>query len=45
MARADLKGRLKFVNQRLCEMLGYTAAELVGKTFDPLCIDTTARKT
>jgi PAS domain S-box-containing protein len=32
MARADLKGRLKFVNQRLCEMLGYTVAELVGKT-------------
>ena len=36
MARADLQGRLKFVNQRLCEMLGYTEAELVGKTIRSL---------
>jgi PAS domain S-box-containing protein len=32
MARSDLKGRLIFINQKLCEMLGYKEAELVGKT-------------
>lgn len=32
MARADLKGRLMFVNQRFCQMLGYKEAELVGET-------------
>ena len=32
MARSDLNGRLTFVNQRFCEMLGYKEAELVGKT-------------
>jgi PAS domain S-box-containing protein len=32
MARADLKGKLTFANQKFCEMLGYKEAELVGKT-------------
>jgi PAS domain S-box-containing protein len=31
MARTDLKGRLIFVNQKLCQMLGYKESELVGK--------------
>jgi PAS domain S-box-containing protein len=32
MVRANLEGRLTFVNQKFCEMLGYKEAELVGKT-------------
>jgi PAS domain S-box-containing protein len=32
MASSDLKGRLIFVNQKFCQMLGYKQAELVGKT-------------
>ena len=32
MARTSLKGRLAFVNKRLCEMLGYEEHELLGKS-------------
>ena len=31
MAHTDLKGRFIFVNQKLCQMLGYKESELVGK--------------
>jgi PAS domain S-box-containing protein len=34
MARCDANGQIVFVNRKLCEMLGYTKSELVGKTFD-----------
>jgi PAS domain S-box-containing protein len=30
--RTDVNGRVLFVNQKFCQMLGYTASELVGKT-------------
>lgn len=30
-ARADVEGVLTFVNQRYCQMLGYTADEIIGK--------------
>jgi PAS domain-containing protein len=33
MAQADLSGRLVQVNPALCDFLGYTEAELLGKTF------------
>jgi PAS domain S-box-containing protein len=33
VARCDVKGRLIFVNQKLCDILGYTEVELIGKTF------------
>jgi PAS domain S-box-containing protein len=32
MGRTDLKGRLIFVNDKFCQMLGYKREELVGKT-------------
>jgi PAS domain S-box-containing protein len=31
MARADREGRLLFVNQALCQMLGYNETELIGR--------------
>lgn len=31
MARVDRDTRIVFVNQRLCEMVGYTESELIGK--------------
>jgi PAS domain S-box-containing protein len=31
MARADLQGRLLYVNERFCKMLGYKPSELLGK--------------
>jgi PAS domain S-box-containing protein len=34
MARCDPSGRFIFVNRRLCQMLGYTELELLGKTID-----------
>ena len=34
VARCDTKGRIVFANRRLCQMLGYTESELVGKTID-----------
>ena len=33
VARCDVKGRIVFVNQKLCDMIGYTESELIGKTF------------
>ena len=36
ICRTDLDGRLTFVNQKICEMLGYTESELVGKTIREL---------
>ena len=36
MARCDVKGRIVFANQKLCEMVGYTGSELLGKTFADL---------
>jgi len=32
VARSDVDGRIIFANQKLCEMLGYTESELIGKT-------------
>lgn len=32
MVRTDLKGKLIFVNQKFCEMLGYEEGELTGKS-------------
>jgi PAS domain S-box-containing protein len=32
VARSDPNGRILFANQKLCEMLGYTESELIGKT-------------
>jgi PAS domain S-box-containing protein len=32
MARSNLKGKLVFVNKKLCDMLGYGESELLGKT-------------
>jgi PAS domain S-box-containing protein len=32
VARCDTNGRFIFVNRKLCQMLGYTELELVGKT-------------
>src|SRR5574341_891387 len=32
IAQSDLSGRLTFANPTFCEMLGYTEAELLGKT-------------
>jgi len=32
MGLTDLEGRLTFVNDRFCQMLGYTRKELIGKT-------------
>jgi PAS domain S-box-containing protein len=33
IGRSDLKGRLVFANDKLCQMLGYEAAELAGKSY------------
>ena len=33
VARCDVNGRIVFVNQKLCDMVGYTESELIGKTF------------
>jgi PAS domain S-box-containing protein len=33
MTRSDLNGRIAFVNQKLCELVGYSESELIGKTF------------
>ncbi|MDQ4122148.1 MAG: PAS domain S-box protein [Acidobacteriota bacterium] len=39
ICRSDLDGKLVFVNQRYCEMLGYTESEIIGKTFWELTYD------
>ncbi len=36
MARCDAEARIIFANGRLCEMLGYTEPELIGKTIAEL---------
>jgi PAS domain S-box-containing protein len=36
MARCDTNGRITFGNRTFCQMLGYTQAELVGKTLAEL---------
>ena len=36
IARADLSGRLEFVNSRMCELLGYPEAELIGRSIREL---------
>lgn len=33
MTRSDLKGRIAFVNKKLCDLVGYRESELLGKTF------------
>jgi PAS domain S-box-containing protein len=33
VARCNVKGRIIFVNRKLCNMLGYTESELIGKSF------------
>lgn len=38
ICRADLSGKLTFVNQKICEMLGYAESELVGKTIRELTL-------
>ena len=39
MARSDLKGRLVFVNKKLCEILGYEESELIGRRISDLTHD------
>lgn len=36
MARSDVKGRLLFVNRKLCEILGYEESELIGRKVSDL---------
>jgi PAS domain S-box-containing protein len=36
VARCDTTGRITFANRTLCQMLGYTESELVGKSFAEL---------
>ena len=36
ICRTDLGGRLEFVNNKMCELLGYPEAELVGKSIREL---------
>jgi PAS domain S-box-containing protein len=36
MARCDINGRITFGNRTFCQMLGYTQAELIGKTLAEL---------
>jgi PAS domain S-box-containing protein len=36
MGRSDLKGRLVFVNKKLCEILGYEESELIGRKINDL---------
>lgn len=45
MARSDLSGRLLFVNQKFCEMLGYEEAELLGKRIRELTYSVDVKKT
>jgi PAS domain S-box-containing protein len=40
----DLAGNLNFVNDALCRHLGYTKEELIGKDFQELQNETTAKK-
>src|SRR5437588_591292 len=44
IARCDTIGRMVFVNQRFCEMLGYEQAELVGKTIKEITHPDDARQ-
>jgi PAS domain S-box-containing protein len=45
MARSDLKGKLVFVNRKLCEILGYTEAELIGRKISDLTDDHNVEET
>ncbi|MBB3656687.1 PAS domain S-box-containing protein [Rhizobium sp. BK650] len=39
IAQADLGGRILSVNQRLCELVGYSAEELVGMTIEDITFE------
>ncbi|QWW69968.1 PAS domain S-box protein [Rhizobium sp. WYJ-E13] len=39
IAQADLSGRILSVNQRLCELIGYSAEELVGMTIKDITFE------
>jgi PAS domain S-box-containing protein len=45
MARADLNGRILFVNQTFCDMLGYRESELLGKPIRDFTHPADAKKT
>ena len=45
MVRTDLNGRVLFVNQTFCQILGYGEKELIGKRIEELTYSVDAKKT